>query len=160
MLLEVYKAGRLWWDRFFLLNKPICAWTRRLEIGSQCHPIWPQNDHVTQLFHLLDIDVYTHLVLSRTLNQRFGHRDGFIYARADPRLVLDIKVHLANGSWIEKGKGLATEFVSIIRVLRIRITLRSFFTSVKRISIMPTSNGRSSHMKAKMYMYHPAPRCE
>ncbi|CDS03748.1 hypothetical protein LRAMOSA01149 [Lichtheimia ramosa] len=29
--------------------------------------------------------------MTMTLNQRFGHRDGFIYARADPRLVLDIK---------------------------------------------------------------------
>lgn len=98
--------------------------------------------------------------LHRTLNQRFGHRDGFIYARADPRLVLDIKVRLTSGLWIEKGKGLATEFVSIIRVLRIRITLRSFCTSAKRILIMPTSNGRLSHTKAKMYMYHIAQRCQ
>ncbi|KAI7851067.1 ricin B lectin domain-containing protein [Circinella umbellata] len=29
--------------------------------------------------------------LTMTGNQRFGYRDGFIYARADPRLVLDIK---------------------------------------------------------------------
>lgn len=29
----------------------------------------------------------------RTLNQRFGYRDGYIYMRADPRLVLDIKVY-------------------------------------------------------------------
>lgn len=31
------------------------------------------------------------IIIIRTHNQRWGYRDGFIYSRADPRIVLDIK---------------------------------------------------------------------